>query len=113
MSWYDFSDANFWQRLSAATISLLLLGGLAAAVVVVSMMMVLFSLDSGEGGAQLERTLEVGGRIVLCALAIAVILPPLLLLLRFPTGICLLPAAVGFISAGACTFVVICQCGLR
>ena len=107
MNWFDFSEASVGERVVAAIVVLLCLGGIAAALVVFSMMMVLFGVDSGQNTASVERMLPVVTKLVVGSLAVATLLPPLLLLMRFSPGICLLPAAVGFTSAGLCTLLLV------
>lgn len=105
MSIFDVSEATLMTRFLAALITLLILAGAAAVVVVFSMMMVLFAADSGQ--AHGGESSNLGIAVVGVSLGIAVLVPPVLLMMRFPTSYCFLPAGVGFVLAGVTTLWII------
>ena len=88
---------------------LLLLVAIAAAILVFAMMMVLFSADGKNAAEFSDQVFHSRAILVVSALALGVVIPPLLLVLRVPTLWCLLPAGLGFVVAGGVTLWTIIQ----
>ena len=99
----DFTTASMGTRLLAAVIALMVLAGMAAGTIVFSMMMVLFSADGSSAAEFDERVFQTIAYTVLGALAVAVLLPPVLMLCRVSAVYCAIPAGLGFIVAGLAT----------
>lgn len=106
MSFLDFSSSSLSVRILAALISIVACGGIAAMVVMFSMMMILFSADSGatpEASQRIDKMLPV----IAISLAVAVLMPAVLVVLRVPSPYCYLPAGCGLIVAGAGTLLIV------
>ena len=100
----DVSNSPVGMRILAAIISFVALAGIAAACVVFAMMMVLFSADGKSAGEVSDVLFHRTALIVIVSLVVAVAVPPLLMLFRFSATQSVIPAALGFTSAGIATF---------
>lgn len=101
MSIPDPGEATLSTRLLIALACFAVLAALAAVGMMFSMMMALFSADAGTTGDTSDGVFERAAFIMASALAFAVVLPPLMLLLRAPWGYAAVPAVGGFALAGA------------
>ncbi|WP_168566017.1 hypothetical protein [Crateriforma spongiae] len=108
MNFLDFSEQSLGIRTLAAVTVLIILAVIAAGVVVFAMMMVLFSVD-GPDHRMNDSTLKWGIWIVGISLGLAVLVPPILVLLRASPAISLLPAGLGFVAAGLTTLWLVVQ----
>ena len=99
----DFTEATFWTRFLGAVVAFVSLAGAAAGALVFAMMMVLFSAD-GKSASEVDDTLFNRVAIVVVAsVAVAVVIPPIMLLCRASAVHSAVPAGLGFIVAGVAT----------
>lgn len=99
----DFTEATFWTRFLGAVIVFVTLSAAAAGGLVFAMMMVLFSAD-GKSASEVDDTLFNRVAIVVVAsVAIAVVVPPVMLLCQASAVHSAIPAGLGFIAAGVAT----------
>ena len=96
-----FKEQKFAVRLAAACVLFISLLFVASVGTMFSMMMVLFSGDAGSANALSENTWNRVIWLFGSSLAVSVIVPPVLVLLRFSFVLCLIPAGIGFIAAGS------------
>jgi hypothetical protein len=108
MNFLDFSEQPLGIRALAAITVLIILAAIAAGIVVFAMMMVLFSVD-GSGRQAGESSIKCGMWTVGLSLGLAVAAPPILVLLRASPALSLLPAGLGFITAGMTTLWLVIQ----
>lgn len=99
----DLAEATVWTRVLTAIIAFVALAGVAAVVIVFAMMMVLFSADSGRSSNVHDAFFDRAAWIVGCSLGVAVVLPPLMLLFKASPVHSMIPAGLGFITAGGMT----------
>lgn len=107
MNLLELNEATLVVRVLAALVTLVGLVAAAGTLIVFAMMMVLFSLDSGQTGPEIDAALSIGVKVAGAALVIAVVVPPVLLLLKCPTLYCIIPAGLGFAVAGISTLAVV------
>ncbi|MEM6365284.1 MAG: hypothetical protein AAF745_12720 [Planctomycetota bacterium] len=99
----EFAEATVWTRMLVAAITFVVLAGIAAAGIVVAMMMVLFSADGGETHNFNEAMFYRAGWSVVVSLAVAIVVPPLMLVFKASPLQSLVPAGLGFLMAGILT----------
>lgn len=99
----DFTQATFWTRFLGAIIAFVTLAGAAAGALVFAMMMVLFSADGKSASEVDDKLFNRVAMVVVASVAVAVIIPPVMLLCRASAVHSAIPAALGFIAAGVAT----------
>ena len=99
----NLEGASIWMRILAAVLAFIVLSGAAAAALVASMMFVLFSADGMNSAEPNNAIFNRMMYAVLASLAVAVVVPPVMLLFRMSPIHSAIPAGIGFTCAGMTT----------
>ncbi|MEM6689023.1 MAG: hypothetical protein AAF664_06320 [Planctomycetota bacterium] len=100
MNMPDLSDFSLSTRLLAAGITFIVLAGVAAVGVVFAMMLVLLSADGTSTSQFDQRVPSITPNLIAGSLIAAVVLPPIMMIFKASPIQSLIPAGIGFVSAG-------------
>jgi len=103
MNFFDVEGASIWMRILAAALAFVVLAACAAGALVAAMMFVLFSADASSSKDHDDLLFNRAMYTVVISLAIAVIVPPIMMLFKISATYSAIPAGVGFTCAGVAT----------